>query len=218
MMRAQLGLSCRILTADRLSAVIADGHRAHEVSRRLRSRCEAVYGVMFSAPEYQGAYGLDTAQWYMAGRVAPLGPVSAEVACAVLGSFNPRLVHAGIDGVWSMVAPDRMVSLKLDSVGPGLDPVEVNVLNELWRQVPIGTVSLRLMGWDQPDVAAAMGRLEVGGLAAHGAITPAGTELREEIELRTSAQQASIVEALGDDADRLLALLDPWARAVADAR
>ncbi len=260
------------------------------MSRRLRSRCEAIYGVMFTAPEYQGAHGLDTAQWYMAGRVAPLGAVSAEVACAVLGTFDPRLVHAGLDGVWERLSTDAMVSLKLDSVRPGLaaavaegpelaeaiallsdalgaapfagaplfaalsvlavpptprehlwrlcdmvrehrsdahtgawraaglDPVEVNVLNELWRAVPIGAVSCRLMGWDRTDVDAAIARLEDGGLASNGAITPAGTELREEIEMATSAQQAAIVKALGADADRLLGLLDPWAHAVAGAR
>ena len=270
--------------------MIADLQRTHEVSRRLRSRCEAIYGAMFAAPEYQGAHGLDTAQWYMAGRAAPLGAVSAEVACAVFGTFNPRLVHAGIDGVWSIVTPDRMVSLKLDSVRPvlagtipegkdleqaitildaaldaapfagaplfaalavlpvpttprehlwrlcdmvrehrsdahtsawrtaGLDPVEVNVLNELWREVPIGTISHTLMSWCPADTDAAMQRLAAAGLSAGDAITPAGAALRDDIEQRTSAQQAAIVDALGDDADRLLGLLDPWAHAIADGR
>ena len=268
--------------------MISDLARVHEVSRRLRSRCEAIYGVMFNAPEYQGAYGMDTVQWYMAGRAAPLGDVQAEVACAVFGTFNPERVHAGLDGVWSRVPPERMVDLKLKSVGPGLaeavpagaeldeaifilsaalsrsplagaplyaalsslpvplaprehlwrlcdmvrehrsdahtsawrsaglDPVEVNVLNELWREAAPGSISRTLMGWEAADTEAAQQRLEANGLAFGTAITPAGTRLREEIELSTSRQQSAIVDGLGGHADRLIALLDPWAHAVAD--
>ncbi|HUZ44684.1 MAG TPA: hypothetical protein VMU63_09800 [Acidimicrobiales bacterium] len=243
---------------------------------------------MFNAPEYQGAYGMDTVQWYMAGRAAPLGAVSAEVACAVFGTFNPVRVHAGLDGVWSRIPPDRMVELKLKSVGPGLaeavptgpelddaitilsgalaqaplagaplfaalaglplppgprehlwrlcdmvrehrsdahtgawraaglDPVEVNVLNELWRGAAPGSISRALMGWEASDIAAATRRLEAGGVASGGSITPAGTSLREEIEMNTSVQQSAIVDGLGGDSARLIALLDPWAHAVAD--
>jgi hypothetical protein len=260
----------------------------HRISRRLRARCESFFGVVFStAAARHGAFGLDPVQWYMAGRAAPLGPVSAEVATAVFGSFNPRLVHAGLDGVWGSVTPAVMAQRKLDSAvagldgvvpngGPemeraitllagaldaaavaghplfaglrtlrepdrptarlwrlcdmmrehrsdahvgawraaGLDPVEVNVLNELWRGVPSGSIARADMDWEKDDIDAAMTRLVALGYAAAGSITPAGHNFREAIEQATSAQQASIVHALGDDAAVLNELLEPWARAV----
>jgi hypothetical protein len=263
----------------------------HEVTRRLRSRCEAIYGVVFYTPEATvGAHGLDPVQWYMAGRCAPLGAVSAAVATAVLGTFNPRLVSSGLDDVWSLVTPSDMASLKLESavavlggVLPagggelaratallsraldaaevaghplfaglsalprpsrpaarfwrlcdlvrehrsdahvnawrsfGFDPVEINMLNELWRQVTPGSIARELMGWSHADMDAGMDRLVRRDLVAGGEITSTGREVREEVERVTSAQQASLVEALGGDASELLGLLDPWARAAVDS-
>ena len=260
----------------------------HMVTRRLRSRCEAIYGSVFDTPEAtSGARGLSPTQWYMAGRSAPLGPVSVEVATAVFGTFNPRLVYDGLNGVWSLVSPEDMVALKLESAvavlaglvptgGSGLDraitllsralesaevaghplyaalsalprprspvaqlwrlcdmvrehrsdahvsawrsfgfdPVEINVLNELWREQPVGSIACVLMGWPVSDVEAGARRLAARGLVASGAITPSGRDVREEVERVTSAQQSSVVAALGEDAGELIGLLDPWARAV----
>lgn len=267
--------------------------RVHEVSRRLRSRCEAIYGAVFATTEARrGGHGLDAVQWYMAGRSAPLGPVSAEVAGALFGTFDPRRVHAGLDGVWARVTPEQMVTWKLDSAvavldevvpatapelaralallapaldaaetaetaghpvfaalaelprpappvaqlwrlcdmvrehrsdahvsawrSPGFDPVEINVLNELWRGEPTGSITCTLMGWDPAAVDAALARLAERGLASDGAITPAGRQIREDVERATGAQQASVVRALGEDAAELFGLLDPWAHAIAD--
>jgi hypothetical protein len=269
-----------------------DGDRVHEISRRLRSRCEAIFGLIFYTPEFTaGTARLNPVQWYMAGRSAPLGPVSAEVGTAVFGTFNPRLVRAGLDGVWSLITPEEVVKERLASAvaildgvvpagGPeleraiallsraldsaevaghplfaglsvlppppspmgrlwrlcdmvrehrsdahvsawravGLDPVEVNVLNELWRDVPAGSIACVDMGWERSDIEAGLQRLVARGLAADDAITTSGRDLREDIERSTSAQQASLVAALGDDAPELIGLLDPWARAAADRR
>jgi hypothetical protein len=276
-------------------AVVGDDRntaRVHEVSRRLRSRCEAIFGLVFYTPEAAaGTLRLNRVQWYMAGRSAPLGPVTAEVAVAVFGTFNPRLVHAGLNGVWSLVTPDEVIAQRGDSVvavlsgvvpaggleleraiallsraldsaevaghplfaalsvlppppSPvarlwrlcdmvrehrsdahvnawrafGLDPVEINVLNELWRDVPLGSIACGDMDWDRSDIEAGIDRLVQQGLALDGAITPAGRRRREEVERATSAQQASLVTALGGDADELIGLLDPWARAAANRR
>ena len=262
----------------------------HEVTRRLRSRAEAIYGAVFLAPEYRdGDLGLDQIQWYMAGRIAVLGPVAAPVATALFGSFAPGRVRAGLDGVWSRVDPDAVIEARVASAvrilrgfewvqqeqevgdaielltrglgaaevaghplfaalwararpddpaarlwllcemvrehrsaahvaawrAAGLDPVEVNVLNELWRGVPQGSIAHVDMGWSANDIDAARDRLVAHGLADADGITAAGRLERDEIERATSTQQASIVDALGADAARLLDLLDPWARAVA---
>ena len=47
--------------------------------------------------------------------------------------------------------------------------------------------------------------------------TPAGVELRASIEETTDRGEQRVVDALADDADELLALLEPWARAVVDS-
>jgi hypothetical protein len=74
------------------------------------------------------------------------------------------------------------------------------------------------MGWDRSDIEAAVARLVDRGLAAGGRITPVGHDLRESIEQATSAQEASMIQALGDDLDELIALVDPWARAAVARR
>ena len=277
---------------------MGNGHcsdHVHEVARRLRSRCEAIFGAHFLGPEWQdGGHGLDRVQWYMAGRAAPLGAVTAPVAASVFGTIAPGLVAAGLsrrgDSVWPIVTPEEVAHLKLVSAVAvlaeliptagmdleravvllgralaaaetaghplyaglstfpeppepaaylwrlcdmmrehrsdahvtawrsfGLDPVEINVLNELWRDVRLGAITGVNMGWDGDAAAAALGRLTERGLAAGATITPTGRDAREEIERITSAQQASVVDALGSDADELLGLLDPWARTVAAA-
>ena len=95
----------------------------------------------------------------------------------------------------------------------GFDPVEINVLNELWREEAPGSIACALMGWGGADVDAGMDRLVRQGLVAGGEITSTGREVREEVERVTSAQQASLVAALGGEASELIGLLDPWARA-----
>jgi DNA-binding MarR family transcriptional regulator len=100
-------------------------------------------------------------------------------------------------------------------VSMGLHPVEINVLSELWRNVPLGSVTMMQMGWGRRDLEAAVVRLRDRGLMERAELTDEGRRLREEIETATDAQERSLVEALGTDADELLALLDPWARAIA---
>jgi hypothetical protein len=100
-------------------------------------------------------------------------------------------------------------------VSMGLHPVEVNVMSELRRGVPLGSVTMMQMAWSREDLAAALDRLAARGLVVDHELTDDGNRVREEIEHMTDAQERSMVEALGDDADELLALLDPWARAIA---
>ncbi len=53
-----------------------------------------------------------------------------------------------------------------------------------------------------------------GGLHAHRD----GAALREEVEVQTDLQMAPVIDALGDDAGELFAILEPWGVAVRDGK
>ncbi|MEX2393060.1 MAG: hypothetical protein WD826_01140, partial [Actinomycetota bacterium] len=55
------------------------------------------------------------------------------------------------------------------------------------------------------------------GLLDGEEMTDAGRDARERVEAVTDAQMEPAMTALGDNADRLFAHLEPWARAVVDA-
>jgi hypothetical protein len=97
---------------------------------------------------------------------------------------------------------------------PHLDSCEVTVLTELWWDIPTDSY-LWTRGWDAEDAAAARSRLvERGLLDVEGSRTPAGRDLREDIEQATDLSVRVMIDRLGDRADELFALLDPWSAAM----
>ena len=48
-------------------------------------------------------------------------------------------------------------------------------------------------------------------------LTSAGRALREDIETATDEMEVRVVRALGDDAERLFELCDPWCAALVEA-
>ena len=89
-------------------------------------------------------------------------------------------------------------------VASGLDVVAVNVLTELWLGWSPGEYSAT-RGFAPDAVDAALARLDARGLVADRAVTPAGRQARETLELVTDASQDALVAALGDDLDRVVA-------------
>ncbi len=98
------------------------------------------------------------------------------------------------------------------SLAAGLDPVEMNVLSELWLGMPIGAHATTF-GWPSDAVEAAAGRLQERGFADGEQITTAGRDFRDEIEASTDAQQRTIVAALGGEFDATVAAVDAWSAA-----
>jgi hypothetical protein len=95
-----------------------------------------------------------------------------------------------------------------------VDSTEVTVLTELWWGIEPGSY-VWTRGWDGDDVAAARARLTSRGLLdGDGALTDAGRDLRETIELATDRAARAVVEPLGDRADELFAALAPWSKAL----
>ena len=95
-----------------------------------------------------------------------------------------------------------------------VDSTEVTVLTELWWGIEPGSY-VWTRGWDGDDVAAARARLTSRGLLdGDGALTDAGRDLRETIELATDRAARAVVEPLGDRADELFAALAAWSKAL----
>ncbi|MGH8984949.1 MAG: SCO6745 family protein [Acidimicrobiia bacterium] len=96
-----------------------------------------------------------------------------------------------------------------------VDSTEITVLTELaWGIPPRSYVYTR--GWNVTEVDAACERLTARGLLddAGTALTPAGKELRGEIERETDRAERDIVGHLGDRAEELFGLLEPWSQAI----
>jgi hypothetical protein len=113
---------------------------------------------------------------------------------------------------------DRLREFRGDShiaawVAAGLDACEVGLLTELYWGMP-GRTYVRTRAWSAEQLDAADARLTDAGLLADGALTEAGRQRREEIELATDAQMAPALAALGDDLQELADLLTPWDEAV----
>lgn len=94
-----------------------------------------------------------------------------------------------------------------------VDAVEVTLLTELWWRMPLNSY-VGTRGWTPEEIDAGIARLVERRLIAEGEFTPEGERRRASIEEATDRQERRVVEALGDDADELLDLLEPWAKAI----
>lgn len=94
-----------------------------------------------------------------------------------------------------------------------VDAVEITLLTELWWRLPLRAY-VGTRGWSPEEIDAGVSRLIERGLIEGGGFTTEGEQLRASIEEATDRQERRVVEALGDDADELLNLLEPWSKAV----
>jgi helix-turn-helix protein len=89
----------------------------------------------------------------------------------------------------------------------GVEPIEMNVLSELWLGMPVGSHTAT-WGWPQDAIAAAASRLAARNLVDDAGLTAAGRRLREELEDRTDDQQQSVVDAVGEDLEPVVDALN----------
>jgi hypothetical protein len=95
----------------------------------------------------------------------------------------------------------------------GFDATEIGLLTELFWGVPPRTY-IRTRAWSDPQLDAAEQRLMARGLIADSAFTDEGRAAREAVEFATDKQMRPAVEALGDDADELFTILEPWGESI----
>ena len=143
---------------------------------------------------------------------------------AAAGSASGRFLYAGLRSLgipgtpWGALwrAVDTIREHRGDShiaswIATGLDPVEIGLMTEMYYGMPSKRYH-RGRGWTEADLDAGLARLRDRGLVTGEPprLTPAGTELRESIEVATDVQQRAIIQAIGDDLDDLLDTLAPW--------
>jgi hypothetical protein len=98
----------------------------------------------------------------------------------------------------------------------GFDATEIGLLTEQFWGVPARTY-VRTRAWSDDQLDAADDRLQARGLLADGAFTDKGRAEREEVERATDAQMRPSIEAIGDDFDELMTILEPWGHEIREA-
>jgi hypothetical protein len=100
-------------------------------------------------------------------------------------------------------------------ISAGLDPVEAGLLTEAYYGMPTKRYH-RGRGWTEPALDAGLDRLRERKLIEGDPVrlTEEGRMFREAIEVATDLQQRAICDAIGDDYDELLAIIEPWAGAI----
>ncbi len=82
-------------------------------------------------------------------------------------------------------------------VAAGLDPVEMNILTEVWLEYPVGEYS-STRGFSKERIALAVANLQARGwMTAEGTLSDEGRAGRENIEWATDRSQQSFIDALG---------------------
>jgi hypothetical protein len=82
--------------------------RVSEVSRRLRSRCDAILGAVWFMPDARGGFPS------LAARVACLGRIKGEVAAVLVAPLHPSSIVAEVDDAWRTTDPETLLAQRLD--------------------------------------------------------------------------------------------------------
>ena len=97
----------------------------------------------------------------------------------------------------------------------GLDPVQMNVLTELFVGMPLGSYSAS-RAWSADQIADAAEDLRAAGLLDDDGLTDAGLDYRREIEARTDALDQPLIDAIAD-LDAINVPLRDWSQRCIDA-
>ena len=158
----------------------------------------------------------------LAGTTAALRSAAAAVPTVGRPFFAGWTAVPYPDDAWAQLwqACSTLRELRGDGhlaalVATGLNGTEANILTELW----VGWEPLAYTGsraWPAEVMAAATASLEARGLVAAGALTPAGHQLREQLEIATDLAVQPAIDALGLDLDQLVERLAGWADRVVE--
>jgi len=128
----------------------------------------------------------------------------------------PDTVEAQLVHVCNMLREHRGDSHLAVCAAAGLDPVEMNILTELYCGYP-PTAYTATRGWSEEQMTTALERLRARGLVAGSELSADGLRFRNDLEARTDAMQQPIIDAIGPDLDAHVERLDGWSNALVAA-
>ncbi|HZA76151.1 MAG TPA: hypothetical protein VE623_07135 [Acidimicrobiales bacterium] len=99
----------------------------------------------------------------------------------------------------------------------GFDAVEIGLLTELYWGLPMRSY-IRSRAWSSGELDQGTERLRRRGLLDGDRFSERGRDEREAVEAATDRQLRPAIEALGDDLDELVGIVQPWSTAIRDAR
>jgi len=200
---------------ERVAVAVDDAWRDHDpdqlVATRLHGATRYLAGALGDEPE-----GLGRAVAIL-WRAVEAAPSAGHAVYAGLRALpRPATPLGDLWRACDMIRERRGGSHLNAWTAAGLDAVEIQLLTERWRTTTNpGSTTADRMGYSTHEIAGGLSALEARGLVdGDGALTDDGRELRESVERATDIQEATLVDALGDDADEVLGLMSPWARAV----
>ena len=162
--------------------------------------------------------GLDRATEILRRATDPLRPEGRPLYSGLLSLGLPGTPMGDFWRLGDYLREFRGDSHTAAWVALGLDATEIGLLTELFIGLPMRTY-IRTRAWSDEDLDAAVERLQSRDLidADGTGFTDGGRELRESIEISTDLSMAPTIEAIGNDADELFALLGPWGQKVREA-
>jgi hypothetical protein len=105
----------------------ADGHTGGAdgalLARKTWRTVEPLHGMIYFVAEAADEYaklGVTGQDGYFASRVAPMGPVSAEVVIATFFNFKPELVRRAIPRTWQIASPTELLDARFRAVDRAL--------------------------------------------------------------------------------------------------
>jgi hypothetical protein len=196
------GMIARRYDDARAACALADIRAASETGSATALR--AVLGAPGRAAEVTAVLRRGLAQAHIAGRPLFAGLAARPWPSDELG----QLWHA-----CAMLRELRGDSHVAAFAAAGLSGLEANLLTELQVGYP-ALAYTATRGWPPAAMEAATRRLGERGLIAGGALTPAGTRLRTDIEDVTDRQLDPVLTAIGPDLPAVLPLLQEWSQQV----
>jgi hypothetical protein len=157
--------------------------------------------------------GLDRAVELLRRATEPLRPEGRPLYAGVRSLGVPDEPLAAAWRLGDQLREYRGDSHTMAWVSAGFDATEIGLLTELYWGLPMRSYA-RTRAWSDAEFDAATDRLCSRGLIDGDGFTADGRDARDAIEVVTDEQMRPALEALGDDAEELCSILEPWAAAV----
>jgi hypothetical protein len=201
-----------VFSPDAVVPAVAHGWSLTDASTIARARVEGVGALL------ERTLGPADDQVRRATDLLRLAAEPLEVAGRPLFAGLRALGHPG--AAWSDLhrAGDLLREYRGDShnaawLAAGLTAPGIGLLTEGYWGLPLRSY-VRTRAWTDAELDRAEDGLRARGWIDESGLTEAGRAAREAIEADTDRQVQPAIDALGDDLDELLGILEPWGAAI----